>query len=473
MVSPGLGAIDCACGLIGENDSIDKSVIPLGSDKKIFSMKPAACTACNLLVEGTVYNIALRGTADGAVGEARVELVINQGPTSGSCEACRAQTGGTFATPCRPSGRALLDEFTMACYAWSDEDTPLVYQFGQVNSDSGATDWFDIVPDSFKSFKLPSGSVTLVARIYDNLGASSKVEQSTLDVGLMSGRRRLLATVAEFNEVQVSVSESSQLGRSDLVNQLSTATAAELDAASLPHADQVSQKKLLIQAVDSTKGLAAQTSGLAGEVSVTSAALTKKPCALDSVSVMKVIETTQWTAGTLYSKSEQATPVQTAENILKTVDGTTKSTQSDWSKVCAPGPVEFGADELKTFTENTRDALFKTMLSAVSDQSNGEAPLTIVPAVSEAGTMATAVISDLATMQSNDFSIGDTSFRRSAAKGAAFTLPSTLSTALQKEASTMFSIVQTQPMTPSQHRAHSSSAHASSTRVLAIKQCTR
>jgi len=364
--SPALGSAGCPC-------ANDVTVLPLGTTKDVFTAKPQMCTACNLLTQGTVYTVTLTGTFDGEVGRAQVELIINQAPVSGSCEACKVGSGGTTDVSCVQSGRALLDVFIMACRQWSDEDTPLIYQFGQNN---GVTyDWFDPVPDASKSFKLPSGSVTLAARVIDNLGASSNVETSTVSINPMSGRRQLLATTADFDLVQDSVTADEQLGRADKVNQQASAASQELDKGGLSSiSDSQKYKRQLINSVSNAKDLAAATSGLAAETSVATSSLTNSPCYLVPESLLTVVTTTSWAGQTLRATSTSATPLQTCENVLKSIDGATKATQSS---ECGSGASALTAEQANVYFVDSRKAIFQTMLSCVSQHVNGEAALSI------------------------------------------------------------------------------------------------
>ena len=217
--------------------------------------------------------------------------------------------------------------------------------------------------------------MALAARVIDNLGGSSNVETSTVSINPISGRRRLLATTADFDQLQDSVTADEQHGRVDKVNQQASAASQELDKGGLSSiSDSQKYKNQLINSVSNTKDLAAATSGLAAETSVATSSLTNSPCYLVPESLLTVVTTTSWAGQTLRATSTSATPLQTCEDVLKSIDGATKATQSS---ECGSGVSALTAEQANVYFVDSRKAIFQTMLSCVSQNENGEAVLSI------------------------------------------------------------------------------------------------
>jgi cysteine-rich repeat protein len=333
-----------------------------------------------------------------------------------------------------------LDVFVISCYKWSDEDTPLLYQFGQINGVS--YDWFDPVPDTFKEFKLNSGSIKLAAKVLDNLGAESQVQESALTVRSMSGRRnlwlmrRLLATTAQFDEVMSGVRAEQQLGRADKVNQLAAATSKELDSGALSSlSDSKTYRTQLIDTVDLAKNLAAATNGFAAETAVVSSSLTNSPCHLVSDSLVKALDLVSWAGTALKDTSTKAPSLQTCEDVLKTIDGATKATQPSQ---CGSGAASLTSAQAKDYMSKRQLSAFNTMLSCVMDHNKGEPALSISKF---SGSKTAALVSD-------PDSIGQQSIGVSTGgSGGTFRLPERLSSMLSSvEAGADYAFVLTQDL---------------------------
>ena len=122
-------------------------------------------------------------------GSAETTVVVNQPPSSGTCEACVAVAFSGKILTCGKTGAALQDTVRMSCINWADEDQPLQYRIGIAQGD-GEPNWFDYTLDFFKDVPVQSGSIRMVAQVRDSLGAVSPTQSDTIQINPASFGRR-------------------------------------------------------------------------------------------------------------------------------------------------------------------------------------------------------------------------------------------------------------------------------------------
>ncbi len=148
------------------NWTVSPPVIDLDDSTVVYGSRhsPALVIRPNVLTPGSVYTFRLTATDTLAQeGFAEIVVKVNTPPMSGTFEV--SPTGGTITTP-----------FTLSCEGWTDdpEDLPLSYSF-YARVDSGP----ELILSSLSTLNtittvLPPGSITLIARISDQLGATAK-----------------------------------------------------------------------------------------------------------------------------------------------------------------------------------------------------------------------------------------------------------------------------------------------------------
>ena len=120
---------------------------------------------------GNVYTVTLRCTdSSQATSYTEMTIMLNAPPKGPSCAACLIGEEG-----CLKSGAPVFDKFKYCCDNWADPDSPLEYQFGYSGSFEGEVTevLFDWNTASCIDLSLPSGEISLKARVRDALGAES------------------------------------------------------------------------------------------------------------------------------------------------------------------------------------------------------------------------------------------------------------------------------------------------------------
>lgn len=126
-------------------------------------------------IGGQTYEIALYGNeAGGQKGSSKLRVKINEPPKKGDC----------VASP--DKGKPLDPMFKLSCTGFMDEDKPLRYEFSYstTNKAGEETPLGSGLETSRSKVTFPSGAeenkynITIYARVFDSLGASTKVKFS-------------------------------------------------------------------------------------------------------------------------------------------------------------------------------------------------------------------------------------------------------------------------------------------------------
>jgi hypothetical protein len=173
-------------GICGGGSSVQNSCIV---DPSI----PQLIIAPQVLQPGSKYVISLDFVSGAAVGRAELLLVINEPPVLGGT--CKVEP---------LTGQALLQEFTVSCFGWSDADLPLTYEYGveRVFDDRQIT----ALPPSQQvsaSMRLSAGAQMIQVRAFDSFGApsdrwvSSEISVSEMSISSLAGNSTLLSSDVE------------------------------------------------------------------------------------------------------------------------------------------------------------------------------------------------------------------------------------------------------------------------------------
>jgi len=144
---------------------------------------PQLIIAPQVLQPGSQYVISLNMRSGVSVGRAEILLVINEPPfLGGSCKVEPLE------------GQALLQEFTVSCFGWSDVDLPLTYEYGVERvSDDGQIIALPPSQQVSTSMRLSAGEQTIQVRAFDSYGApsdrwvSGKIVVSEMSIDLLAG----------------------------------------------------------------------------------------------------------------------------------------------------------------------------------------------------------------------------------------------------------------------------------------------
>lgn len=120
-------------------------------------------------VGDTTYRIVLFGKIkDGKQGSYELTIRANKPPEKGTCTV----------TP--TTGSALNPLFNLTCQEFTDENTPLHYEFLYSKSpDEKNQSLGSGVEHSLRNVAFPSGSITLYAKVSDSVGATTIVKFKT------------------------------------------------------------------------------------------------------------------------------------------------------------------------------------------------------------------------------------------------------------------------------------------------------
>lgn len=154
---------------------------------------PQLIIAPQVLQPGSKYAISLDFISAAAAGRAELLLVINEPPILGGT--CKVDP---------LTGQALLQEFTVSCFGWSDADLPLMYEYG-------VETMFDdrhiiALPPSQQvsaSMRLSAGEQMIQVRAFDAFGAasdpwvSSTISVVEMSISSLAGNSTLLSSDVE------------------------------------------------------------------------------------------------------------------------------------------------------------------------------------------------------------------------------------------------------------------------------------
>jgi len=142
-----------------------------------------------LLMPGNSYTVTSSCATKGVVGSAALTLLVNAPPVGIPCAACLLGAVG-----CSKVGAPVFSTFRLACERWADPDAGLAYQFGFAGTFDGEAREvvFDWNSDAFVDLILPSGIISMKARVRDKYGAATPWMLDTVTIS-SSSRRRLLA----------------------------------------------------------------------------------------------------------------------------------------------------------------------------------------------------------------------------------------------------------------------------------------
>ena len=232
------------------------------------------------LVAGTTYEVELECVElPGSTAKSVMRLSVNAPPVGPSCRACRL-AGGQCATENPLMGQPITDIFRYSCLNWADHDVPLEYQFAYSVLSGG--NYFDMVFDwavsPVRDLVLPSGTISLKARVRDSYGAATQwMQGDTLFVGADAGSRRLLGPSEEWPAVWTRVQETLDLADFSLVNQLVGALAIQVNEWAQKNMDDRSsatrRKEILFETLRVASDQAVKTEGFACETLSVSEAL--------------------------------------------------------------------------------------------------------------------------------------------------------------------------------------------------------
>jgi hypothetical protein len=193
------------------------------------------------------YIVTLRCTSSGYTSNAAIKLHVNSPPTTFAtppCTVCKTETSGSG---CEKSGTALIDQFTVECFYFADIHAPLTYEFGfqLATSDDSSTamiTWLSSTHSPSVRFPgLPTGNITVYARVRDAFGATSRLY--TDQVQVTSALRRVLNPAPAktllsspraharhnfWDSVLDVIRKAVLVGNADDVNKLTAATAFEI-----------------------------------------------------------------------------------------------------------------------------------------------------------------------------------------------------------------------------------------------------
>jgi cysteine-rich repeat protein len=229
-------------------DMEDQDTFPMGRRGKSLVIAPGA----TVLQEGIIYTFTFSCESKGNTGTASLDLEVNSAPRGGRCSVCVASRSA-----CSKTGAALVDRFVMACTNWAHvgpPDGPLEYQFGyEITSglEAGNRLWFEKSERPEKDLRLPSGDITLIARVLDYYGASTEIVQEHVVVASASRRNE---GRSKFDRVIDEITSRLQTQDMGGVNELTAAAAVEVSR-SLP-ADAVSIIQTLVEKLLSAQSLA-------------------------------------------------------------------------------------------------------------------------------------------------------------------------------------------------------------------------
>jgi len=257
------------------------------------------------LVAGNKYTLELFGsTRNGAVGQATLAFTVNSAPLGGSFSVC-LQDPNQVEPGCIKQGQAVTEDFRLLAAGWTDVDLPIMYEFGYTmkqviaeppevgivvttpppsingSNSSNATSvqiveptvsevWFEPVRDPVRDMGFPAGRVTLMCRVIDSLGASTKILKDAINVSSTvvttgPGGRRLLAAGDFFASAKAKLSGALKTFRADKVNQLANSVATHTDGGGLGPVDASSMKSALMASLQSGTGKAVKSTGFACE----------------------------------------------------------------------------------------------------------------------------------------------------------------------------------------------------------------
>jgi len=275
---------------------------PLGTSSSTFIFAAAFAQ----LVAGSQYTLELVGTTrDGAVGQAKMAFTVNSAPRGGSFSVC-LQDPNQVEPGCIKEGQAVTQDFRLLAAGWTDADLPIMYEFGYTmrqiiaeppavgiiattppptingsNSSNASTVaveieptvsqiWFEPVRDAVRDMGFPAGRVTLMCRVIDALGASTKILTDAINISstvvtIGPGGRRLLAAGDFFASAKAKLSGALKTFRADKVNQLANSVATHTDGGGLGPVDAAGMKGALMASLQSGTGKAVKSTGFACE----------------------------------------------------------------------------------------------------------------------------------------------------------------------------------------------------------------
>ena len=252
------------------------------------------------LQAGSRYMLELLGvTQDGVSSYSQLAFTVNSPPLGGSFKACRLQS---LPAECVTEGE-IGEEFRLVADGWIDADLPLMYEFGYglqqsaaavpdvglvattpppingSNASNGTVQvqelvslqkWLEPIRESLLDTEFPAGSVQLMLRVFDSLGATTKIR--TFDINVTStvvvigpGGRRLLAAGDFFAKAKAKLAAGLKTSRSDKINQLANSVSASTDGGGLGPVDASSMKGALMSSLQSATGKAVKSTGFACE----------------------------------------------------------------------------------------------------------------------------------------------------------------------------------------------------------------
>ena len=207
--------------------------------------------APHILRTGNTYVLTLSARLkSGEFGLSTLSIVVNSPPTSGTFGACLAKPGQTG---CLKTGKPVEEEFRVSCAGWVDSDLPLEFQFGyaieyqtgklvktiengwnqsnlnqtrEVSAAENATDetWYKPGADNTRDIAFPLGRVTLMAYVFDGVGARTDLLTDVIVTSeALPGGRRLMATMSFAEKAKAKLKASLQTFRTDKINQMASA----------------------------------------------------------------------------------------------------------------------------------------------------------------------------------------------------------------------------------------------------------
>eukprot|EP00961_Rhodomonas_salina_P268244 3625285-Rhodomonas_salina.1 len=170
------------------------SGIPFGYDEANFKVSPESG-----ILTAQQYTVTLTCTVKGSVGKAMVDLVRNDPPRGGQCEACLVRNCkvGTPGCDCIKEGVAVDDLFSFECKNWADEHDPLEFRLGLAFESSLGeveTMWFQWSRLPLFYHRSPSGTLRFIGQVRDRAGAVSPIIQDLVTV-VSAGNARRAASI--------------------------------------------------------------------------------------------------------------------------------------------------------------------------------------------------------------------------------------------------------------------------------------